>query len=262
MRLPLVLCLLLAACGTTYALPDAGSGTNVSAAPVDRTGRARTNTDFNRVLGRVMPQTERFCRQEVPDAPPAFCDYKVVLISDPKAPPNAFQRRGENGRPEIGFAASLLPIMRSDDEIAFVLSHEAAHHIAGHISKQQQQGALGAVIVGGLASAVGTAYGVQTSQQTLQDAMNIGASVGARSYSQTYELEADTVGAYIAARAGYNAERGAGFFQQPELASEGGLPILVSHPGSTRRQSNMANVWADIREQEAQGRTPTPRRSN
>ena len=262
MRPSLAFCLLLAACGTTYALPDVGSGTNASAVPVERTGRARTTSDFYRVLGRVQPQAERFCRQEVRDAPSAWCDYDVVLLTDPKTPPNAYQTMGEDGRPKIGFAASLLPIMRSDDEIAFVLSHEASHHIAGHISKQQRQGALGALVVGGLASMASSAYGVQTSQETLQQAMNLGASVGARSYSQTYELEADTVGAYVAARAGYDAERGAAFFQQPELASEGGLPLLVSHPGSARRQSNMSGVWADIREQQAQGRTPTPRRAN
>jgi predicted Zn-dependent protease len=51
-------------------------------------------------------------------------------------------------------------------------------------------------------------------------------------YSQSYELEADVVGAFIAARAGYDPELGARVFTRPVLAGGGGL--LSTHPASTR----------------------------
>lgn len=256
MRLPLACCLALAACGTTYAVPVAGpdAAGSPSVAPAAPAGPARTQRDFYRVLARVEPAAERLCRQESPDAPAAWCDYRVTLVRDPGEAPNAWQSEGADGRPDIHFAATLLPLMDDDDEIAFVLSHEAGHHIASHVAKQGQQQALGAML-GGLAAAVGNAYGIPVSQD---DAMSMGAAVGGRAYSQTYELEADTIGAFIAARAGYDPERGAAFFNQPEIASAGGLPILVSHPGSAQREATVARAAAEIRRQQAQGLEPTP----
>ena len=88
--------------------------------------------------------------------------------------------------------------------------------------------------------------------------MDVGAYLGARSYSQTYELEADTLGAFIAARAGYDPERGAQIFVRPALADAGGPPILSSHPASARRQATVAAVAAEIRRQQALGLTPRP----
>lgn len=260
MRLPLVLTVLLAGCGTTYAVPEVGAGpagASGPTAPRAAPGPARTRADFNRVVARVEPAAERLCRQELPQASADACDFRIVV--DSKMEPNAYASVGEDGRPQITFAASLLPLMESDDEIAFVLSHESGHHIAGHIAKQAQQRAVGAML-GGLAAAVGAAYGYPASDQAMQDAVRLGGEVGARSYSQTYELEADTLGAYIAARAGYDPERGAAFFERPEIASAGGLPILTSHPGSAQREATVAAAWVEIRRQQAQGLEPTPPR--
>ena len=157
-------------------------------------------------------------------------------------PPNAYQSEGEDGRPNVTVGVTLLDEMRSDDEIAFVLSHEMSHHIAGHLPKQQQQQVLGALILGGLVAAAGNPYGGPASDQAISQAMDVGAYLGARSYSQTYELEADTLGAFVAARAGYDPERGAQIFGRPALADAGGPPILSSHPGSARRQATVAAV--------------------
>jgi predicted Zn-dependent protease len=83
--------------------------------------------------------------------------------------------------------------------------------------------------------------------------MDVGAYVGARSYSQSYELEADTLGTYITVSAGYSPERGADIFGRPALANPGGPAILASHPGSTQRQATVARVAAEIRRQQALG---------
>lgn len=259
MRPTIVFCVLLAGCGATYSVPDSGGApvAMVGRAPASAPGPARTRADFNRVVARVGPAAERMCRQELPQATAQACQFRILYDSGME--PNAYASMGRDGRPDITFAASLLPLMDSDDEIAFVLSHEAGHHIAGHLGKQQQQRAVGAML-GGLAAAVGAAYGFPSSEDAVQQAMELGGEVGARSYSQTYELEADTLGAYIAARAGYDPERGADFFQRPEIASAGGLPILTSHPASAQREATVAAAWAEIRRQEAAGLEPTPPR--
>ena len=251
------LLILLAGCGATYevptALPDAG-GASV-AGPAVPAGRARTPADFTRVASRVEPVAESFCRDE---GRVAACDFRVRLDRDPRMPPNAYQSMGEDGRPNVTMGLKLLEEMRSDDEIAFVLSHEMRHHIAGHIPKQQQQQVLGALVLGGLVAAAGNPYGGPASEQSISQAMDLGAYIGARSYSQTYELEADTLGAYITARAGYDPEAGAAIFGRPALANPGGPPILTSHPGSAQRQSTIAAVAADIRRQQALGLSPRP----
>ena len=251
-----LLCLALAACGTTYAVPSGGPTT--APVPSRALDSSRDVNDFRRVVARVEPAAERLCREETPNAPPSYCDFRIRLDTNPRNPPNAYQSEGQDGRPMITFGATLLPEMQSDDEIAFVLSHEASHHIAGHIPKQAQQQVLGALILGGIVAAAGNPMGGPASDQAIQNAMDLGAYVGARSYSQTYELEADTLGAFIAARAGYDPERGAEIFTRPALANPGGPPLLASHPGSAQRQATVARVAAEIRRQQAMGLTPRP----
>jgi Zn-dependent protease with chaperone function len=260
MRLPAVslLCLLAAACGPAYEIPVAGGGAPVAAAVSPGWG-GRTAGDFARVASRVEPAAEAFCRSAVSGAPPAYCDFRVLLETDPRMPPNALQTRGEDGRPIVVVGARLLSEMRSDDELAFVLSHEMAHQIAGHIGKQQQQQVLGAVIMGGLVAAAGNGYGGAASQDAIARAMDVGAYLGARAYSQSYELEADILGTYVTARAGYSPERGADIFGRPALANPGGPPILASHPGSAQRQAVVAQVATEVRRQQALGLVPDPR---
>jgi Zn-dependent protease with chaperone function len=258
MRMPVILCLFLAACGTTYEVPVASPAGGAAAPASSRPGVGRTAADFRQVVARVEPAAEAFCREEAVGAPQAYCDFRVLLETVSRMPPNAFQTRGRDGRPVVVVGARLLEEMQSNDEIAFVLSHEMSHHIAGHIDKQEQQQALGALIFGGLAAAGGNAYGGPASEQAIRQAMDLGAFVGARAYAQSYELEADTLGAYVTARAGYDPERGADVFGRPALANPGGPPLLASHPASVQRQATVAGVAAEIRRQQAAGLVPRP----
>ena len=251
----LLLCLALAACGTTYAVPEAPMAGPVAQPAAVPRGPARSARDFRRVAARIEPAAEAMCGEQ---ATGVDCDYLIGLETDPRVPPNAFQTLNEQGRPVIIVSQSLLAEMRSDDEIAFVLAHEASHHIAGHIGRQQQQQALGALVLGGIVTAAGQMYGTPASDDAVRQAMDMGAYVGARAYSQSYELEADTVGAYVAARAGYDPQAGAAIFGRPALANPGGPAILASHPASAQRQATVARVAADIRAQAAAGRVPTP----
>ena len=43
----------------------------------------------------------------------------------------------EEGQPILGFTMTLLTDMYNADEIAFVIGHEAAHHILSHIDRQK-----------------------------------------------------------------------------------------------------------------------------
>jgi predicted Zn-dependent protease len=231
----------------------------VQVAPLpQRGGSPRRPADFRRVVARVEPTAERFCREEVPRAPSGYCDFTIVLETDPRMPPNAFQTRSSDGRPVVVVSASLLGQMLSDDEIAFVLAHETAHHVADHIPRQQQSQMLGALILGGMVAAAGQASGSPASQDAIRQAMDMGAFVGGRAYSQDYELEADWLGAFITVRAGYDPERGALIFARPALSRSGGPIILSSHPASPRRLALITRASEEIRRQKAAGLTPRP----
>lgn len=245
---------ILSACAPTY---QVGAPAAVVLRPAVVPGVPRTEADFSRVAARIEPVAEGFCRESAGDVPPNYCDFSLVLDADPKMPPNAYQTRTEAGRPVVVVSRSLLAQMLSDDEVAFVLSHETAHQIANHLSKQQQSQVMGALILGGLASASAGASGV--SDERLRQVMDLGAFVGSRAYSQSYELEADWVGAFIAERASYDPERGAEVFGRGALAGSGGPVLLSSHPGSPERQATVAAAAEEIRRQRAAGLVPRPK---
>lgn len=253
----LLLAGLVAACGPSYQIPVAPDGGSVAtlrpaAGPTRSYSAARS--DWNRVAPRIEAVSETFCREENPGRPANYCDFDIRLSEKPGAPPNAFQTIGDNGRPLVVMTSSLLADTRNADEIAFVLAHETGHHIAGHIARQQTNVALGALILGSLAQAAGGGGDGLVSQAT-----DLGAFAGQRAYSQTFELEADTVGAYIAARAGYDPARGAMMFARMPVAS-GGQSLWSTHPPSNRRLATVTRASEDIRRQQAAGQIPRPRR--
>ncbi len=237
----------LSACETEYAVPEVRGQAPIAAVPVV----ARSETDallaFRRVVARVEPVAEATCRQENPRAGAGYCAFTIAVDQRAGQPPNAFQSLDAAGRPVITFTLPLLQQAQSDDEIAFILGHEAGHQIANHIGKSTATATLGGLVLGGLVAASGG------TQQSITDAANIGGAVGSRAYSQDFELEADVLGAYIADRAGYDPRRGAQSFAR----FGGGGGFLATHPPSGRRLATVMAVADSIAAQRAQGITPT-----
>lgn len=209
----------------------AGGGQPSGAALSEAQLRDRVRT-FARVTADLEPVIERECRDR---APRRNCDFQLVVDDRPGQPPNAFQTVDAAGRPVVGFTPALIVMAENADELAFVMAHEAAHHIRGHLGRQTQNAALGAAVLGGLAGAAGA------STETLRAAQQLGASVGARSYSKAYELEADALGAVIAQRAGYDPLRGARFFNR---VPDPGDRFLGTHPPNAQRLATVQRAVA------------------
>ncbi|MFK7744911.1 MAG: M48 family metallopeptidase [Roseobacter sp.] len=179
--------------------------------------------DFAQVVRTVEPVAERECKARTSRV---NCDFKIVVDDRPNQPANAFQTIDKSGRPIIAFTLQLIEDARNQDELAFVMGHEAAHHIAGHIGRQQQNAVAGAVIAGSLAVLLGGDAGV------VETAQRRGAQVGARTYSKEFELEADALGTVITARAGFDPVRGAEFFRR---IPDPGDRFLGTHPPNAQR---------------------------
>ena len=185
---------------------------------------------FVSVVRTVEPVAERECRRR---APGSNCDFQIVVDDRPRQPPNAYQTLDRSGRPVVAFTLALIRDVRNADELAFVMGHETAHHIAGHIRRQQQNAAAGAVIFAGLATLTGA------DPSAVQSAQELGAAVGARSYSKEFELEADALGTVITKRAGYDPIKGAAFFSR---IPDPGNRFLGTHPPNAARIETVRRV--------------------
>jgi Zn-dependent protease with chaperone function len=209
--------LALAGCSVVAPLPPI---TPIGQPALDTT---RSPVNFNAVVQRLEPVAERICRSRTSGT---NCDFSIFIDSRAGQPPNAFQRLDDQGRPEIGFTTALIAQAFNNDELAFVLGHEAAHHISGHLSQTRETALAGAVLGGLLATiAGGSAADVDLAQ-------NIGGTVGARTYSKDFELEADELGTLIAFRAGYDPVQGAQFFAR---IPDPGDQFLGTHPPNRDR---------------------------
>ena len=199
-----------------------------------RNQAGRAARQFVSVVQTVEPIAERECRNR---APRANCDFQIVVDDRPNQPPNAFQTVDRNGRPILAFNLALIASVSNEDELAFVMGPEAAHHVLGHLGRTQQNAAVGAVILSGLAALGGAdAAAVQSAEQ-------IGATLGARSYSKDFELEADRLGTVITARAGYDPVRGAEFFNK---IPDPGNRFLGTHPPNRARMEIVRRTAAGL----------------
>jgi len=233
----LLLSLSLAGCvmpvETITQIPQTAAPLPVSNARVLSPDQAARN--FITAVDAVEPVAERICRARTRGV---NCDFRIAIDDRPSRDPNAFQSLDDYGRPILAFNLALIANARNVDELAFVIGHEAAHHISGHIPQQQQSASQGALLAGILVAAGGG------DAATIQEAQKIGATVGARRFSKGFELEADALGTEITERAGFDALRGAAFFDR---LPDPGNKFLGSHPPNADRRATVVKAVADLR---------------
>lgn len=191
-------------------------------------------SNFVSVVNRMEPVIERECRMR---RAATNCDFRIVVDDRPGQPPNAYQSLDPSGRPIVAFTLPLIADARNVDELAFVMGHEAAHHIARHIPRQQQQAATGAVLLGVLTAATGG------DERAIRTAQDLGGTIGARRYAKDYELEADALGTVLAWEAGYDPERGAAFFAR---IPDPGNRFLGTHPPNASRIETVRRTLASL----------------
>lgn len=192
--------------------------------------------NFVSVMNRMEPAVERECVARRTTG--INCDYQFVVDDRVELEPNAFQTLDRSGRPIIGFTVSLIAAAQNADELAFVVGHEASHHILNHLDRKASSATAGAVILGGLAAAAGA------DPTTIDAITQVGASVGSRVYSKDWELQADYMGAIITLNAGYDPVNGAEFFRR---IPDPGDRILGSHPATSSRMQQVRRAVEDVR---------------
>ncbi|MBL4915643.1 M48 family metallopeptidase [Szabonella alba] len=211
-------------------VPVSGSPAGTGRLTSDQAAR-----NFVTAIKAVEPVAERICRERTRNV---SCDFRIVVDDRPNQPANAFQTLEADGRPVLGFTLGLIADARNVHEIAFVIGHEAAHHILGHIPQVQRSASQGAMLAGILVAVGGGGQGA------VQSAQQIGASLGARRYSKEFELQADALGVEITERAGFDALSGAEFFSR---IPDPGDQFLGSHPPNAERMAVVRRSVAAMR---------------
>lgn len=126
---------------------------------------------------------------------------------------------------------------KNESELAGVMAHEMSHVYMQHSAKQASKAQTTSLIAGIASAVLGSTVG-GIAGQVGQMGIQMGAQGLMMNYSRSDESQADSVGAMILYKAGYNPQGMADFFQT--MGSQGGSAppeFFSSHPAPANRQT-------------------------
>lgn len=135
----------------------------------------------------------------------------------------------------------------NDDELALVLGHELAHNIRSHIESKKANAVIGELL--------GTVVAVSTGL----DFRDLFIQIGAKAYSQDFESEADYVGLYYAARAGYGIEEAPNLWRRMGADNPDSIHLAgTTHPSTAKRFLALKKAVAEIQRKQKDGASLYP----
>jgi predicted Zn-dependent protease len=157
-------------------------------------------------------------------------DYKweYNLVNDKSV--NAWAMPGG----KVVFYTGILPIANGETGVAVIMGHEVAHALANHGQQRMSAG----LIQQGLAVAGNIAIKDNKSRNAFNQYYGVGSNVlGILPFSRAHESEADKIGLYLTAIAGYNPDEAAHLWKRMKANSGGKAPpeFLSTHPSNDRR---------------------------
>lgn len=133
----------------------------------------------------------------------------------------------------------MLNVTPSDTELAYVVAKEIAHNALQHASRQNMSGTIGDII--------------NNLIQIHPDMSGLAGTAGVKATPREMEAEADRLGLYMAARAGYPIEQAAQFWAR--LSRQYPAAVLNSytaiHPDTAGRMSTIERTTLEIRAKQA-----------
>jgi beta-barrel assembly-enhancing protease len=142
---------------------------------------------------------------------------------------------------KITLYAGIVALARTDAQLAHVIGNELAHANLGHSDKKRLNMLLG--MASGLVVDGGFALGGIYTDGTF--AHHLG-QAGLMAYSVAFEREADHVGAYYAARAGYDLAGVENFWRAMGAVHPDSIRFATTHPTTPTRFIQIREVAAEI----------------
>lgn len=161
-------------------------------------------------------------------------NWSFRLVSDDQV--NAFCMPGG----QVVFYEGIMPLLDTPDLVAVVMGHEIAHALARHGNERMSQQALSSV--------VGAVTGQMVEQKTSQNGrilFEAAFAVGSEycyllPYSRKHESEADEIGLYIMAIAGYDITQAPILWKRMSQNNSQYVPEFMStHPSDATRIKNL-----------------------
>ncbi|MBP6011325.1 MAG: M48 family metalloprotease [Alphaproteobacteria bacterium] len=174
-------------------------------------------------------------RNEITMSPESLCEFPTLLVRSPEI--NA----AADGS-VLAITSGLYDLTRTDDERALILGHELAHNVLGHVAKVSQAKP-GGILDAFVKATIGTA---------------VAAAVN-RPYSIAFEKEADRVGLYFMARAGYDIDAAESFWKRLNATTRASA-VNATHPSGPERLKAIQATIAEIKVKQKAGLPLTPRR--
>lgn len=176
------------------------------------------------------------------------CDVGLIYQSQ-DGEINAFADQDDN----LTFTRGILRFVQDDTELATIIAHELAHVVMQHIDKKITNAGIGTLA--GLAAdlIIGNTGG---------DFTQLGQNMGGGAHSVAFEQEADYVGLYIMARAGYDTSRAANVWRR--MSAEDDISSLYdgeSHPSNPERFIALTKTHAEIMQKRAKGQPLLPNKT-
>lgn len=183
----------------------------------------------HRVGQRIADAVDQYLRARGQQELIAHYQWRYELVNENTA--NAWCMPGG----KIVVYSGILPVVQHETGLAVVMGHEVAHAIARHSNErvsQQLAAQFGNEALAGLLSSNPTA-----ASEIFQTAVGIGTQGVLLKYSRDQESEADRMGLYFMAMAGYNPQEAVAFWERMAAAASGPNPpeILSTHPSHSRR---------------------------
>ena len=178
------------------------------------------------------------------------CAFRVKL--SPEDVKNAYAD-GSN----IIIYKGMVDFCRTDEELALVVSHELAHNSMKHIDAQKSNATVGGLV--GLILDVAAAFG---GVNTNGDFSRLGSNIAAGMYSVSFEQEADYVGLYFMATAGYNIDNSAAFWRRMATSDSKAITMKSSHPTTPERFLAIESATREIKAKQSAGQPLKPEMKN
>nr|WP_321485002.1 M48 family metallopeptidase [uncultured Draconibacterium sp.] len=143
---------------------------------------------------------------------------------------------------KIAFYEGIMPICKDDNGIAVVMAHEIAHAVAKHNNERMTQ-QLG-LQMGGLALSEALSEKETQTKQIAMAVFGVGSQVGIiLPYSRSFENEADELGLYFMAMAGYDPRQAPEFWERMLQAGGTRTPeFLSTHPNPENRINHLKQI--------------------
>jgi predicted Zn-dependent protease len=153
------------------------------------------------------------------------CTYSTSLTVEDEKNLNAYAD-GE----AIFITPMMMRFAKDNDHLGVILSHEYAHNIMGHVTAKKRN-AMAGFALGALVDIVAGTQGISTQGMGSQ----LGMGAGIRAFSPEFEREADYVGLYVAALAGYDIAKAPELWRAMTSIDPKGAFLTGSHPSNPER---------------------------